>query len=103
MEDEARKPESKFEQACNLIKTRVAINPVPSADIEKAAKEQDISMKTMNRAKDSLGVVSNNIHGRWCWQMPISAKVLGDGQGGQDSGMSNMSNSIIFPGGVVTP
>jgi len=83
-----KKPESQFVKARRLIETALANGPVPSADMEQMAEEQGISPKTMQRAKEALGVISIKHGNHWCWEIPIEVEyteVSQDGQEGQHS------------------
>jgi hypothetical protein len=43
--------------------------PVAAAEIEKAAKAEGIAIKTLNRAKQELGIVSIKDGASWTWQL----------------------------------
>lgn len=106
-----KKPESQFARARRLIETALANGPVLSADMMQMAEEQGISPKTLNRAKDALGVISVKRGERWYWELPIEVEysVVGQegqhGQGcqpdtscdGHDTGMTNMTTLTILP------
>ena len=82
-----KKPESQFIKASRLIETELARGVVPAADIMQLAEEQGISPKTLNRAKDALGVISVKRGAAWYWDLPIEVEytvVEEDGQHGQD-------------------
>jgi len=84
----SRQPESQFAKARRLIETALANGSVPAADMMQMAEEQGISLKTLNLAKDALGVISIKRRERWYWELPIDAEfteVSQDGQHGQDS------------------
>lgn len=108
-----RKPESQFARARRLIESALANGPVLSADMMQVAEEQGISAKTLNRAKDALGVISIKRGERWYWELPIEVEytvVDQDGQHGQDgqdcqsdeccdghgASMTNMTTLTIF-------
>lgn len=107
-----RKPESQFARARRLIETALANGPVLSVDMMQMAEEQGISPKTLNRAKDALGVISVKRGERWYWELPIEVEytVVGqDGQHGQDcqpdesrdghdTCMTSMTTLTILPG-----
>jgi len=80
-------PESQFAKARRLIETALAGGAVPAADMMQRAEEQGISPKTLNRAKDALGVISVKRGTQWYWELPIDVEytvVNEDGQHGQD-------------------
>jgi hypothetical protein len=84
-----KQPDNQFTKARRLIETALAKGPIAAADIMEMAEEQGISLKTLNRAKTELGVVSEKRGAKWYWSLPIEAEytVVGDeghaGQGGQ--------------------
>ena len=83
-----KKPETQFAKARRLIETALAKGPVFSADMMQMAEEQGISAKTLNRAKDALGVISAKRGVQWYWELPIEVsytEVGHDGQHSQDS------------------
>jgi hypothetical protein len=83
-----QEPESQFTKARRLIETALAGGAVPAADMMQRAEEQGISPKTLNRAKDALGVISVKRGVQWYWEIPIEVvytDVSQDGQHGQDS------------------
>ena len=105
-----KKPESQFTKARRLLETELAHKEVASVEIMQMAEEQGISPKTLNRAKEALGVISVK-HGRqWFWVLPIEADytvVTEDGQHSQDgqdnhpcdgqkNTMTNMTSLTIF-------
>ena len=63
--------ESQFAKARRLIENKLADGAVLSADMFQIAEEQGISAKTLNRAKNALGVISIKRHDRWYWELPI--------------------------------
>ena len=95
-----KKPETQFVKARRLIETALAKGPILSADMMQMAEEQGISPKTLNRAKDALGVISVKRHNRWYWEFPIEVEytvVNEDSQHGQDSAVDNMATLTILP------
>lgn len=90
-------PENQSAKARRLIETALSNGLVSAGDIERLAEENDISMKTFNRVKSDLGVVSVSKNGRWFWQMPIDAEyteINSDGHGQEKT----MSMSISLSG-----
>ena len=45
--------------------------PIPAADMEQLAEEEEISFKTFKRAKEVLGVISYQRGRLWYWDLPI--------------------------------
>ena len=85
-----KKPESQFAKARRLIETALARGPVPAADMFQMAEEEGISPKTLNRAKDALGVHSYKSGNSWYWDLPIVVETEytdagQDGHHGQES------------------
>jgi len=95
-EQETAQPESQTDKARRLIMTALADGAVPAGDMEKLAEESEISMKTFNRVKGDLGVVSVPLNGRWYWQIPIEVEyteVEDDGHGHENT--VSMSISLL--------
>ncbi len=62
---------SKRHGANKLLLELLADGPVPYQGIERAAKEANISMATMEHAKADLGITSEKDgHAGWSWQLP---------------------------------
>ena len=78
-----RKPESQFAKARRLIETMLINGPIPAADMMQMAEEDGISLKTLNRAKDALGVISVKRGAQWYWDLPIEVEYTEAGQDGQ--------------------
>ena len=94
----SQQSESQFAKARRLIETTLAGGPVPAADMMQTAEEQGISLKTLNRAKDALGVCSIKRGERWYWELPIDveySEVSQDSQGGHNDFMTSLT---ILPG-----
>lgn len=81
-EQEAVQPESQSNKARRLILDALADGSVPAGDMEKLAGDNGISMKTFNRVKTDLGVISVPLNGRWYWQIPIDAEYTAVGEDG---------------------
>ena len=104
-----RKPESQFAKARRLIETALARGSVPAADMFQMAEEEGISPKTLNRAKDALGVHSYKRGNNWFWDLPIVVEaeytdVSQDGHHGQEGhgdghgkNMTTMTALTILP------
>jgi hypothetical protein len=95
-EQETAQPESQSDKARRLIETALADGAVPAGDMEILAEENEISMKTFNRVKGDLGVISVPLHGRWYWQIPIEAEyteIEEDGHGHENA--VSMSISLL--------
>jgi predicted ATP-dependent serine protease len=84
-----KQPDNQFTKARRLIETALASGgAVAAVDIMETAEEQGISVKTVNRAKTAMGVVSVKQGGKWFWQMPVDVSYCEvkqeDTQGGYD-------------------
>ena len=65
-------PSNKHELAAYLITRALKSGPVDSADIRKIMAEHRIGEKTMNDAKNALGIKPYRKMRRWYWVMPES-------------------------------
>jgi energy-coupling factor transporter ATP-binding protein EcfA2 len=95
------KAESQFAKARRLLESILANGqPVASVEIMERAEREDISPKTLNRAKSELGVISIKRGGKWFWQLPIEVVYTDDGrqdgQGGQDSAATALTTLTIL-------
>jgi len=90
------KPENQFEKAKRMIQCALAHGAVSAVEMQERAKEQGISVKTLNRAKEALGVVSVKLGGKWFWQIPITVEYE-DSQGGQGGQPSSVTALTILP------
>lgn len=90
------KPENQLDKAKRFLETTLSKGAAPATELVELAKEQGISTKTLNRAKEALGVISVKQGGKWLWQIPITVdyKV---GQGGQDGQPTPMAALTILP------
>ncbi|MDR0963496.1 MAG: hypothetical protein LBM60_02640, partial [Clostridium sp.] len=70
--------------------------------------EQGISPKTLNRAKEALGVVSSKHGAKWYWELPVEVTYIEVGHDGQrdddghdecplDGNMATMTSLTILP------
>jgi archaellum biogenesis ATPase FlaH len=86
MSGKAQKPESQFTKGRKIIESFLLDGyEVASKTIIKAAEEEGVSYKTLNRAKSELGVITIKRSDGWYWQLPIEAEFKDENQGGQDS------------------
>jgi KaiC/GvpD/RAD55 family RecA-like ATPase len=76
----AKAPKDQLSRACNMIKSMLAYGPVAAIDILLKAEEQDISEKTLKRAKKALGVISIKHGEQWFWDFPIDVEFTEAGQ-----------------------
>jgi len=78
------KPESQLDKAKCFLETTLGNDEYPASEIQVLAAEKGIAIKTLNRAKEALGVISRKRGGKWYWQIPIVVEYE-DGQDSQDS------------------
>lgn len=90
-------PENQLAKACRLLKKILAHGPVAANEIFKTAEEEGISLKTLKRAKSSLGVISIKRSGQWFWDIPIEAEFTECDQGGQESHAPTMTPLALLP------
>jgi hypothetical protein len=69
------RPSQKRDRAKDFLECILADGEVPAETVREAAEEQGISEKTLQRAKDALGVESRKEgqpgqHGQWFWSLP---------------------------------
>ena len=93
----SNQPESQFAKARRLIETALASGPVPAAEMMQMAEEQGISHKTLNRAKDALGVVSVKRGVQWYWELPIDAEFTEVNQDSHDGHKNSVTTLTILP------
>ena len=69
-----RKPESQFAKARRFIEAILARGPVLAVEVMERAEAEDISLSTLNRAKEALGAISVKHGEQWFWVLPIEAE-----------------------------
>lgn len=62
--------------ASDWLKEKLAPGPVSATDLELEAGQLGFSWRTVQRAKDKLGVLSTKPNGQWWWELPASAGVI---------------------------
>ena len=70
-----------------MIENALRNGATPAVEIMRMAKEQGVSLKTLNRVKSELGVASHKRGDQWFWDMPVDvvyAECREDSQDGQD-------------------
>ena len=100
MSGKQSRPENQFSRARRLIETTLAGAPVAAVEIMQMAEDQGISVKTLNRAKSALGVISIKRDGKWFWELPIDVEytvVEPEDHGGQDGHDSPVTALTILP------
>lgn len=91
-----RKPESRFAKARRFIETILENGPVLAVDVFEKAEEQDISISTLNRAKEALGVISVKQGEQWFWVLPIEVECTEVNQHSQHSQGSQNNGQEVF-------
>ena len=84
------KPENQLEKAKRFLEATLSRGQISAQEIQSLAKEQGISTKTLNRAKEALGVVSVKLGDRWFWQIPITVEYE-DSQDGHDASVTDLA------------
>ena len=74
---------SKRIEAQELLKEQLRRGPVPVSELHNAAKAHGIGWRTMERAKQTLGVIAKDRRAggkkaSWCWELPFSPDFLPD-------------------------
>lgn len=73
LSNERRGETSVLGQAVGWLREALEDGPIPSADMDRMARENHISIATLRRAKDRLGVESYKegigLDGRWFWRL----------------------------------
>jgi hypothetical protein len=59
-------------RAVEFLRQMLSAGPVASAEVNAKAQAEDISMRSLNRAKDELGVICQpaGFQGGWIWRLP---------------------------------
>ena len=61
-------------EAREFLRNRLAAGPVKHSDLLEEAKQECISLRTLERVKKDLGVKSRKepgkMGGEWCWELP---------------------------------
>lgn len=79
-ESPRREPGPSLSEAIEWLEAFLAEGPRPQNEVEEAAKADDISRRTLDRAKKELDIRSVRTNepgargtGRWVWQLPLKA------------------------------
>lgn len=67
---ETPKKETQLDRACDLLRTLLDDGPMTQRDIEAESKGAAIGWRTVERAKDTLGIVVSRVSGCWLWALP---------------------------------
>jgi putative DNA primase/helicase len=74
--ENAGRPPKAREQAAELLTDMLGAGPVAQKEIEQAAKAQKIALRTLRRAKETIGIISKwDRKGRfWVWENPAKVE-----------------------------
>lgn len=61
--------QSRLEEAMVFLREVLADGDKPMREIESAAKERGLSPRTLERAKDKLGIASQKKNAKWAWSL----------------------------------
>lgn len=84
-------------EAADFLRDLLAFGPVPAKKVQAAARDAGLAWRTVRRAKDDLGVVSEKSGtGGWSWRLPQGV------QGGQDvqGGHANQVDALDWEAGL---
>ena len=93
--------ESQFSKAKRLIETTLANGPIEAAKIMEMAVEEDISPRTLKRAKSELGVNSVKRNDKWYWEMPVETRFANYDEGCQECQSEYMTPLALLPASEV--
>ena len=91
-----RKPESQFAKARRFIETILSHGPVLAVEVMERAEAEDISLSTLNRAKEALGAISAKRGEHWYWILPIEAECRDVSDVTQDSQHSHHEQGEVL-------
>ena len=78
MEPDRRRKQLKLDVAKNWLLDVLSDGPVPAAEIEERAEKDGIKHRTLERAKEKLGVIAErhgySKDGEWLWRLPEEPK-----------------------------
>jgi transposase-like protein len=60
----------KLREAMDWLKDKLSTGPMPSAQIVRIAKKDGVAERTLERAKQKLGVKASSRAGHWEWHLP---------------------------------
>ena len=78
--EEGRGDSGKLKQAEESLTIALSKGPKPSKILEQ---ESGVSIKTLNRAKRNLGIISNQLLREWHWALPEPPATLPEGLSAQ--------------------
>jgi hypothetical protein len=83
-------------EAIEFLRHTLAAGPVPAVKVKQAAKDRDISERTLRRAKHQLGVISDKDgQAKWDWHLPdlpasAHRELDSENTGGMDGRLGNV-------------
>lgn len=76
----AKRCNKAFEEARLWLLDALGSGPIPAGDIKKQAQRDGIAQRTLDRAKDALGIRSHKLgfggDGHWVWELSHSAPLM---------------------------
>ena len=82
--------------AVSLLQEQLQESPKPARELEGFAQEAGVSLRTLRRAKSSLGVTSRregkDRHAPWVWSLPAESPT--EAQGSQESSFSDRLTAL---------
>ena len=66
----AREDKTKLAEAVEFLEELLAYGEVPAAEAIEMADEEEISKRTLDRAKKKIGVKPRKVDGHWLWALP---------------------------------
>lgn len=69
---------SQLDKAQSLIETALASGSVLAVDVQRMAKEQGISEKTLQCAKRDLNIQSDKRGNQWYWKLTVDDSISND-------------------------
>jgi hypothetical protein len=93
---------SQLDRAKQFIRTILANGPVEATTVQEMAEEENISLRTLKRAKAELGVHSTKptkLNDKWYWEMPIEATFADDDGGCQQCQSECMAPLVLLSAG----
>ncbi len=84
---------SAVDEAKEFLLDFLAADAVPVPDVQAAARAAGITLASLRRAKDALGIKpkKSGMEGKWLWMLPPSAKMINPAEGAQVEQMSTFA------------
>ena len=89
--------ESQSDRAKRFIQTALENGPIEAVKVMEMAEEEDISSRTLKRAKSELGVNSVKRNDKWYWEMPVETRFANYYEGCQECQNDYMAPLALLP------